>query len=116
MMPPVVSVHEYRLRPSADPMEFERAFAQARRRGLFALPGLRDARLLRTLRGTGGHAYAALWTYESREAWEALWGPPGAPAPKQAYPDAWHEWEEVVLAPFLDREPDAVEYAAYEEI
>jgi hypothetical protein len=115
-MPPVVSVHEYVLRPDVDPEEFERALRAARLRGLFDLPGLRDVQFLRTLRGTRGHAYAAIWIYESREAWEALWGAPGDATPTEAYSDAWREWEDNVLARFLDRDPDTIDFAAYEEV
>ncbi len=112
----VVSMHEYVLRPGVDPVEFEAAVRDARARGLFDLPGLHDVRFLRTLRSTRGQAYAALWVYESSEAWEALWGAPGDATPTEAYPENWREWEEIVLARFLDRDPDTIDFAAYEEL
>ncbi len=115
-MPRVVSVHEYRLQRGVEPAEFEAAVGAARERGLFDLAGLVEVRLLRALRTTRRQTYAMLWIYESREAWEALWGPPGRPVPKGAYPGLWQEWENEVLTRFLDREPDTIEYAAYEQV
>lgn len=114
-MAQVVSVHEYALRPGVEPAAFEAALAAARERGLFDLPGLVEVRFLRALRATRRHSYAAIWTYESREAWEALWGPPGEPTPREARPDLWQTWEDGVLAELLDRDPDTIEFASYEE-
>ena len=60
--------------------------------------------------------YAALWIYESREAWEHLWGTPEHPRPSQEYPDSWRVWEEEVLAPFLGDHPDRIRFTAYGEL
>ena len=76
----IVSVHEYELRPGVEPADFERALGDAERRGLFELPGLCEQHFLRGLKGARRGAYAAVWIFESREAWEALWGPPGRAA------------------------------------
>lgn len=112
----VISVHEYELRRDVEPADFEAAIRAARERGLFDLPGLVDVRFARALRATRRQAYAAIWTYESREAWEALWGPPNQPAPRDAHPGVWQEWENGILAQLLDRRPDTINFAAYEEI
>jgi heme-degrading monooxygenase HmoA len=92
MTTPVVSIHEYELAPEVDADRFERVVAGAERDGLFDLPGLEEYRLLRGIKGARDGEYAAVWTYESRAAWEALWGPPGEPAPPEEYPDRWREW------------------------
>ena len=90
-MPNVVSVHEYTLDEGVGPAAFERAVAEAERRDLFDLPGLAEYRFLEGLRGENEGRYAALWTYESRAA-----------------------WEEELLAPLLDRDPDDIAFTSYE--
>ena len=88
----------------------------AEARDLFRLPGLVAHHFLRGLKGARGGQYTALWIYESREAWERLWGTPEHPRAPRDYPDAWTTWEEEFLAPFLDVHPDAIRYTAYEEL
>ncbi|MFC7154948.1 hypothetical protein ACFQPA_05695 [Halomarina halobia] len=111
----VVSVHEYELAPDADPADFEAAVEAAERRGLFDLPGLVDRRFLRGIKGDREGEYAAIWTYEDREAWEALWGPPGDPKPPEAYPERWREWE-ALLDPLLTDDPDFIGFTSYEAL
>lgn len=111
----VYSLHCYELRPGVSQEEVLRLFRQAGEEGLFGLPGLLEAHLLTGLKGARAGRLAALWVYESREAWEALWGPPEAPRPPQAYPQRWRRWEEL-LRPLLDREPDRIDYTAYEAL
>ena len=113
-MPEVISVHEYVLKPEADPAAFEAAIQAARERGLLRLPGLVDYHFLRGIRGTRRDQYTAIWIYESRAAWEALWGPVDAPRSKEDYPESWKIWEDEVLAPFLDQDPDKISYTSYE--
>lgn len=112
----VVSIHEYELRPGIDPADFERALSDAERRGLFELPGLREHHFLRGLKGARRGAYAALWIFESREAWEKLWGPLGAPHPPSQYPEKWQVWENEILAPLLSQDPDTIRFTSYQEL
>jgi hypothetical protein len=112
----VVSVHEYELRPGIEPADFERALRDAERRGLFDLPGLGEHHFLRGLKGARRGAYAAVWIFDSREAWEKLWGPPGAPLPPSQYPEKWQVWENEILAPLLSQDPDTIRFTSYEEI
>lgn len=112
----VVSIHEYTLDAGVGPVAFERAVAEADRRGLFDLPGLVEYRFLEGLRGENEGRYAALWIYESREAWEELWGAPGAPVETDEYPERWLTWENELLAPLLDRDPDDIAFTSYEEL
>jgi hypothetical protein len=112
----VVSVHEYELKPGASLADFERALGDAGRRGLFDLPGLSEHYFLRGLKGARRGAYAAVWVFDSREAWEALWGPPDAPRPPSQYPEKWQIWEKEILAPFLTQDPDTIRFTSYQEV
>ncbi len=112
----VLSLHEYDLRSGVEPSTFEAGLRRAEARGLFHLPGLRDHLFLRGLKGARRGGYAALWIYESREAWEGLWGPPESPLPRSRHPARWRVWEEEILAPFLTVDPHQVRFTAYEEL
>lgn len=112
----VVSVHEYELKVGVDPATFERAVRDAESRGLLRLPGLVGHHFLRGIKGTRHARYAAIWIYESREAWQRLWGTPDAPLRFAEYPETWRIWEEQVLAPLLSKVPDAIAFTAYEEV
>jgi len=112
----IVSIHEYDLKPGTDPQQFERTLRDAEARGLLRLPGLVAHHFLKGVKGVRRGAYTALWIYESRAAWERLWGTAEQPRPPQEYPAAWKVWEQEVLAPFLSDHPDAIRYTAYEEV
>ncbi len=113
-MSKVISIHEYTLKAEADPQAFESAILRARRSGLLDLPGLIEVHFVRGIRGARTGQYAAIWVYESREAWERLWGPVGNPIPREAYPANWRTWEDEILAPFLADDPDAIRFTSYE--
>jgi hypothetical protein len=66
------------------------------------------------IRGEQRGRYAAVWVYDSRAAWERLWGPPESPRTEDEYPANWRQWEEEVLAPFLSQVPDRITFTAYE--
>lgn len=112
----MVSIHEYELRPDVNPSDFERAVCEAERRGLFALPGLVEHRFLKGVKGARQGAYTAVWVFESREAWERLWGRVDRPRAFADYPPTWKTWESEVLARFLDRDPDTIRFTSYEEL
>jgi len=113
MKSPVYAVHEYELRAGVSPEQFEQAVRQAVKRNLFDLPGLVEYRFLKGIKGERTGRYAALWIFESLEAWEKLWGPPAQPFPKERYPKNWLIWEDEILAPLLDRDPDKIVYTDY---
>lgn len=115
-MPRILSVHEYELNPDADSADFEGAVREARKKGVPELPGLEDYYLLKGIKGARSRRYAAIWIYESRAAWEALWGPPDDPLEKDDYPENWRIWEDEVLAPYLHTDPDAIRFTSYREI
>lgn len=112
----IMSLHAYQLREGADPEALVAAFQRARREGLFQLPGLLEARLLRGIRGERQGQWAALWIYESKGVWEELWGPVGDAHEPERYPERWRRWEGELLEPLLDRDPDKVTLTSYEEI
>lgn len=112
----ITSVHHYELAGSATDREFREAVREAERRDLFDLPGLVEYRFLRGIKGARRDEVTALWTYESRAAWEALWGPVDDPVPKEDYPASWRTWEDELLAPILADDPDEIEYTSYETI
>jgi heme-degrading monooxygenase HmoA len=112
----IVSIHEYDLKPGINVEQFEEVLREAEARGLLQLPGLVAHHFVRGAKGVRRGAYAALWIYESREAWEHLWGTPEHPRSPQEYPDTWKVWEQELLAPFLKDHPDAIRFTAYEEL
>jgi hypothetical protein len=67
-------------------------------------------------KGVRRGAYAAVWIYESREAWEHLWGTPEQPRLPHDYPESWKLWEQELLVPYLRDPPDAIGFTAYEEL
>jgi hypothetical protein len=115
MTVPVTSIHEYELAPGVDADRFETVVAGAERDGLFELPGLAGHRFLRGIKGDRAGEYAAVWTYESRAAWEALWGPPDDPVAPDEYPERWREWERR-LAPLLTGDPDRIRFTSYRTV
>jgi hypothetical protein len=112
----VISVHEYELRTGVADADFERALRDAERRGLFDLPGLVGHHFLKGLKGARRGAYAAIWIFESRQAWERLWGTPEAPHSPADYPENWKIWETVILAPLLAQDPDTIRFTSYQEV
>jgi hypothetical protein len=90
----IISIHEYDLKPGINVEQFEQVLRDAEARGLLQLPGLVAHHFVRGAKGVRRAAYAALWIYESREAWEHLWGTPEHPRPPQEYPDSWKVWEQ----------------------
>lgn len=113
-MSKIFAVHEYVLKPGVDESEFERALRQAEDRELLVLPGLVEHYFLKGIKGHRSGSYAALWVFESRSAWERLWGTVDHPISMQGYPANWKVWEDEVLGPFLDREPDTITFTDYE--
>jgi hypothetical protein len=114
-MPKVISIHEYELKPGISDEAFERAFKDAERRGLFELPGLVGHHFLKGLKGARRGRYTAIWIFESRAAWEKLWGTLEAPRGPADYPAKWKVWENEVLAPLLSQDPDTIRFTSYVE-
>ncbi len=115
-MPKVISIHEYVLKPGVDVKEFENAIRSAIELGLLTLPGLIGYYFVKGIRGDRKDLYAAIWIYESKEAWEKLWGPIDDPISKKDYPKTWKVWEKEVLAPFLVQDPHEIKFSSYQEL
>jgi len=115
-MSKVISIHEYILKPGASERRFVKAILNAKESGLLRLPGLVDYYLVKGIRGFRNGLYAAVWIYESKEAWESLWGPIDKPLSKTDYPQNWKVWENEVLFPFLDQDPDKIKFTSYQEL
>jgi hypothetical protein len=112
----IASIHEYDLTPDITPEQFERLLRDAEARGLLQLPGPISHHFVKGAKGVRRGASAAVWIYESREAWERLWGTAEHPWLPEEYPEAWKIWEGECLAPLLETYPDAVRFTAYEEL
>jgi hypothetical protein len=80
------------------------------------LPGLVEYHFGRGIKGSRTEHYAAIWIYESIQAWEKLWGSPDKPVGKANYPKNWQVWEDEILAPLLNQDPDRINYTDYEEL
>jgi hypothetical protein len=115
-MSKVISIHEYILKPDVSERRFEDAILNAKERGLLRLPGLVDYHLVKGIKGFRNGLYAAVWIYESKEAWESLWGRADKPLSKADYPQSWKVWEHEVLFPFLDEDPDKIRFTSYLEV
>ena len=115
-MSKVISIHEYILKPGASERRFVKAILNARERGLLRLPGLVDYYLVNGIRGFRNGLYAAVWIYGSKEAWESLWGPIDKPLSKTDYPQNWKVWENEVLFPFLDQDPDQIKFTSCQQL
>ncbi|MBN2090544.1 hypothetical protein JW964_13100 [candidate division KSB1 bacterium] len=113
-MAKIISIHEYPLRPNVTPTEFEQAVQKAIQMKLFDLPGLKNYYFLRGVKGKRRHKYTAIWIYESQAAWEKLWSTPEKPLDKNEYPEPWKIWENEILVPLLDQEPENIDYTSYE--
>ena len=112
----IICIHEYVLKPAIDADQFEKAFCHAQEQGLFDLPGLSTYHVLKGIKGSRTGHYTAIWVYESREAWEALWGTVEHPRQKHEYPTKWQVWEDDILAPLLTQEPDTITFTSYEAV
>ena len=115
-MPRIISVHEYVLRPGANEERFEEAVRKAHERGLTRIPGIVEHVFVKGIKGERRGCYGTITVYESREAWEKLWGTVENPLGKEDYPEKWKTLEDEVLAPFLDQDPDSVVLTAYQEV
>ena len=115
-MEKIISVHIYDLKPDVKEEEFIQAVRESERRGLFKLPGLQAYHFVRGIRGVNLGKYVMIWIYESKQAWEKLWGPEQKPYSKKQYPKNWKIWEEKILARYLTGDPDKIEFTSYEEL
>ena len=110
----VISVHEYELKPasrkplsSAPCMTPNAAVSSTSRAHRPPFPSRPE--------GSTARAYTAIWIFESREAWERLWGTVEAPRPPSEYPELENLGDRI-LASFLTQDPDTIRFTSYEEV
>src|SRR4029434_8459753 len=106
----IISIHEYDLKPGSNPARFEQALRDAEARGLFNLPGLMAHHFVTRVKGSTRSAYAAVWVYESREAWERLWGTLEHPREPTENPAKWRIWGERRRGRILSRTYAAIRF------
>jgi hypothetical protein len=103
----IYAIHEHELKPGVDIAQYEQAVAAAIAQ--MKIPGLLAAHHLRGLRGVRANRYAVLWIFTSEAALAENFGTPE----QRRWPPDWAYYENVVLAPFLDRHPDTIDYTDY---
>ncbi len=112
----IISIHHYRLKDGVSAQDFMVAIKLALAEQLFDLPGLENFQFIRGIKGEREGEWSAIWTYSSQKSWEALWGPLTEPKTKIDYPQQWIRWEDELLTPLLDQDPDKITYTSYEEL
>ena len=103
----VFSLHEHELRPGVDIDQYEQEVAAAISK--IKIDGLLNAYHLRGFKGGREARYAVLWIFASVEVIVAHFGSLDAPK----WPPAWLHYENGVLAKFLDRHPDTINFTDY---
>jgi hypothetical protein len=106
----VYAIHEHELKPGVDVAQYERDVAAAIRR--MKIPGLLATHHLRGFRGVRANRYAVLWLFESEDALTQNFGTPD----DRRWPPDWAHYENVVLAQYLDRHPDTIDYTDYRQV
>jgi hypothetical protein len=103
----IYCVHEHELLPGVDIAQYERDVARAI--AAMQVPGLLHARHLKGIGGVRSGRYAVLWLFANEEALLQNFGGPR----EQTWPAAWLHYEDVVLAPYLDRHGDKIDFTDY---
>jgi hypothetical protein len=111
----VISIHSYQFKPGITTRDITDAISKARELELFDLPGLESYCFMIGIKGQAESQWSAIWVYSSRESWEQLWGAISNPKKKAQYPENWLRWEDELLAPLLDGDPDEINFTAYEQ-
>lgn len=103
----IYAIHEHELKPDADAAAYERDVADALTR--MKVSGLLHAHHLKGVRGERSGKYAVLWVFANEAALEANFGTPD----NRQWPADWLHYETVILARYLDRHPDTIDYTDY---
>ena len=103
----VYSLHEHELRAGVDVAQYEREVAEAIAQ--IKIAGLLHAYHLKGFKGEREGRYGVLWVFASKEAIAENFGTLDNPK----WPEAWLHYENDVLAKFLDRHPDTVDFTDY---
>jgi nicotinamidase-related amidase len=104
---PVFSVHEHELKPDINIEKYEQevglALSQLR------VPGLLHAYLIKGFKGKRKEGYGVLWVWENQQAIHENFGTPEHPK----WPSDWLHYENEVLAKYLIRHPDKIDFTTY---
>lgn len=103
----IYAVHEHELKPGVDGAEYEHAVATAI--ASLKIPGLLSAYHLHGVGGVRAKRYAVLWIFASEAALVENFGT----LDDRRMPPDWAVYENEVLAQYLDRHPDTIEYTDY---
>ncbi len=103
----IYAIHEHELRSGVDVSQYERDVAATLQQ--MRVPGLRQAIHLKGFGGKRPDKYAVLWMFENAEALTLNFGAPDA----RKFPPDWLYYEQVILAQYLDRDPDTIDYTDY---
>ena len=103
----IYAIHEHELRPGIYVAQYESDVAAALQQ--MKVSGLLHAIHLKGFGGERQNKYAVLWMFESAEALTLNFGAPDA----RKFPPDWLYYEQVILAQYLDRDPDTIDYTDY---
>ncbi|MCX6048405.1 MAG: hypothetical protein NT075_25155 [Chloroflexi bacterium] len=101
------AIHEHELRPDVDPARYESDVAAALQQ--MQVPGLLQAIHLKGFHGERAGRYTVLWIFENAEALTHNFGT----AEQRKFPADWLYYENEILARYLDRDPDTIDYTDY---
>lgn len=103
----IYAVHEHELRPGVNLARYESDVAATLQQ--MKVPGLLHAVHLKGFGGERKNKYAVLWMFESAEALTLNFGTADA----RKFPPDWLYYEKVILAQYIDRDPDTIDYTDY---
>ncbi len=106
----IYAIHEHELKTGTDIAQYERDVAAALAR--MKVPGLLHALHLKGIGGERSGRYGVLWVFENEDALAQNFGGPN----ERKWPPDWLHYENVVLAPYLDRHPDTITYTDYRSL
>jgi len=109
-MGPVYAIHEHELREGVDVGQYEKEVQQALSN--LNIPGLLTTLHLKGFKGKRSNKYGVLWIFVDEKSLEDNFGTPENPK----WPEDWLHYENDVLAKFLDRHPDKIDYTDYHVI
>ncbi len=103
----IIAVHEHELKPEANIRLYEKEVAQVLES--LAIPGLLKAYHLKGFKGERKNRYAIIWIFENKDVLVQNFGTPE----NRKLPKDWFYYENEVLAKYLDRHPDTIDFTDY---
>ncbi len=106
----IYAIHEHELRPAVDIARYENDVAAALQQ--MKVPGLLQAVHLKGFGGKRTDRYAVIWIFEDATALTRNFGT----SEQRKFPADWLYYENEILAQYLDRVPDTIDYTDYHTI